>query len=80
MLRGLLEAGRYPMAAYPISYRFFFTFVVPVAFFTTVPAEAMLGRVQLGWLIGAGVLALGLLIVARFFWGFALRFYTSASS
>lgn len=80
VLRGLLEAGRYPMAAYPISYRFFFTFVVPVAFFTTVPAEAMLGRVQLGWLIGAGVLALGLLIVARFFWGFALRFYTSASS
>jgi ABC-2 type transport system permease protein len=80
VLRGLLEAGRYPMAAYPISYRFFFTFVVPVAFFTTVPAEAMLGRIQLGWLIGAGVLALGLLIVARFFWGFALRFYTSASS
>lgn len=80
VLRGLLEAGRYPMVAYPIAYRFFFTFVVPVAFLTTVPAEAMLGRVGLGWLIGAGVLALGLLIVARFFWGFALRFYTSASS
>jgi len=28
---------------------FFFTFVVPVAFLTTVPAEAMLGRVQLVW-------------------------------
>jgi ABC-2 type transport system permease protein len=80
VLRGLLEAGRYPMVAYPIAYRFFFTFVVPVAFLTTVPAEAMLGRVQLGWVIGAGLLALGLLIVARFFWDFALRFYTSASS
>ena len=80
VLRGLLEAGRYPMVAYPTAYRFFFTFVVPVAFLTTVPAEAMLGRVQLGWVIGAGVLAIALLFLARSFWGFALRFYTSASS
>jgi ABC-2 type transport system permease protein len=80
VLRGLLEAGRYPMVAYPTAYRFFFTFVVPVAFLTTVPAEAMLGRVQLGWVVSAGVLALGLLFVARVFWQFALRFYTSASS
>ncbi len=80
VLRGLLEAGRYPMVAYPIAYRFFFTFVVPVAFLTTVPAETMLGRIQPGWVVGAGVLAFSLLIVARFFWSFALRFYTSASS
>lgn len=80
VLRGLLEAGRYPMVAYPIAYRFFFTFVVPVAFFTTVPAETMLGRVQLGWVIGAGVLALILFVIATVFWRFALRFYTSASS
>ena len=80
VLRGLLEAGRYPMVAYPTAYRFFFTFVVPVAFLTTVPAEAMLGRVQVGWVLGAGVLALGLLFVTRAFWQFALRFYTSASS
>lgn len=80
VLRGLLEAGRYPMVAYPTAYRFFFTFVVPVAFLTTVPAEAMLGRVQAGWVLGAGVLALGLLFVSRLFWQFALRFYTSASS
>lgn len=80
VLRGLLEAGRFPMVAYPAAYRFFFTFVVPVAFLTTVPAEAMLGRVQVGWLVGAALLALGLLFASRFFWRFALRFYTSASS
>ena len=80
VLRGLLEAGRYPMVAYPTAYRFFFTFVVPVAFLTTVPAEAMLGRVQGVWVIGAGLLALGLLFAASVFWRFALRFYTSASS
>ncbi|MUL38469.1 ABC transporter permease [Gloeocapsopsis dulcis] len=80
VLRGLLEAGRFPIVAYPVAYRFFFTFVVPVTFLTTVPAEAMLGRVELGWVIGAGVLALALLYIARIFWNFALRFYTSASS
>ena len=80
VLRGLLEAGRYPMVAYPTAYRFFFTFVVPVAFLTTVPAETMLGRVQVGWVVGAGVLALGLLFASHIFWQLALRFYTSASS
>ncbi|WP_041919164.1 ABC-2 family transporter protein [Gloeocapsa sp. PCC 7428] len=80
VLRGLLEAGRFPIVAYPVAYRFFFTFVVPVTFLTTVPAETMLGRVELGWVIGAGVLALALLYIARIFWNFALRFYTSASS
>ncbi|WP_172188131.1 ABC transporter permease [Microcoleus asticus] len=80
VLQGLLEAGRFPMAAYPAAYRFFFTFVVPVAFLTTVPAEAMLGRGEIVWLAGAGILAIGLLFFSRYFWQFALRFYTSASS
>lgn len=80
VLRGLLEAGRYPMIAYPAAYRFFFTFVVPVTFLTTIPAEVMLGRVQLPWLIGALVLAVALFWVSSWFWRFALRFYTSASS
>jgi len=80
VLRGLLEAGRYPIVAYPATYRFFFTFVVPVAFLTTIPAEAMLGRSQVIWVFGAGILAVGLLLFSKFFWQFALRFYTSASS
>ncbi|MBD2022566.1 ABC-2 family transporter protein [Leptolyngbya sp. FACHB-36] len=80
VLRGLLEAGRFPMVAYPTAYRFFFTFVVPVAFLTTVPAEVILGRGELGWTIAAGGLAIVLLYTSHAFWRFALRFYTSASS
>ena len=80
VLRGLLEAGRYPMVAYPAAYRVFFTFVVPVAFLTTVPAEAMLDRTEITWVFGAGILAIGLLLASGLFWRFALRFYTSASS
>ena len=80
VLRGLLEAGRYPMVAYPAIYRFFFTFVVPVAFLTTIPAQAMLNRTEFIWIIGAAILAIALFLFSIFFWRFALRFYTSASS
>ncbi|MEH2117335.1 ABC transporter permease [Nostoc sp.] len=80
VLRGLLDAGRYPIAAYPTAYRFFFTFVMPVAFLTTVPAQALLGRSEISWLIGAAILAVVLFLVSTWFWRFALRFYTSASS
>ena len=80
VLRGLLEAGRFPMVAYPAAYRFFFTFIIPVAFLTTIPAEALLRETEAGWIIGAAALAIALLLVSRYFWRFALRFYTSASS
>ena len=80
VLRGLMQAGRYPMVAYPAAYRVFFTFVVPVAFLTTIPAEVLLGRAQSGWIVAAGALAIALLWATNAFWRFALKFYTSASS
>lgn len=80
VLRSLLEAGRYPMAAYPPAWQFFFTFLVPVAFMTTLPAQTLLGRSTLTALIAATLLAGALLLAARAFWLFALRYYTSASS
>ncbi|HBQ97340.1 MULTISPECIES: ABC transporter permease [unclassified Roseofilum] len=80
VLRALLDAGRYPVIAYPIAYRVFFTFVVPVAFLTTVPAQALLGEIDMTWFIGSLLLAIALLILSNVFWKFALRYYTSASS
>lgn len=80
VLRGLLEAGRFPMVAYPAVYRVFFTFVVPVAFLTTVPAQAMLGRTTGTFFLGSAGLAIFALVASNLFWRFAMRFYTSASS
>ncbi|WP_243029376.1 ABC transporter permease [Thermus altitudinis] len=78
VLRGLLEAGRFPVGAYPALYRVFFTFVVPVAFLTTVPAEVALGRGAVSlWAWG---LAFFLFLLSRAFFRVALRSYTSASS
>jgi len=96
VLRALLEAGKYPVAAYPAAMRFFFTFIVPVAFMTTVPAEVMLEReagsgagrsgADLAWLGGpigvaiAAGIAVGLFLASRSWRRFALRHSTSASS
>lgn len=80
VLRGLLEAGRFPMVAYPAAYRFFFTFIVPVAFLTTVPAQALLGRTTTSFFWGSALLAVIFLLASNLFWRFAMRFYTSASS
>ena len=79
-MQSLLEAGRYPVDAYPSAYRVFFTAVLPVAFMTTVPAEFVVGRAGWTTLAVAAAVAAGLLLFSRWFWRFALRYYTSASS
>jgi len=80
VLRSVLEAGRFPVSAYPAVYRLVFTFVIPIAFLTTVPAQTMLGRSVALQLVLAVALALAFGVAARCFWRFSLRFYTSASS
>lgn len=78
---GFFRAGQFPITAFPAGgARLFFTFVIPVAFITTVPAGAFVGRVQLEDVLIALLVALGLMLGSRAFWSFALRSYTSASS
>jgi ABC-2 type transport system permease protein len=80
VLRSFIEAGKFPTAAYPALFRFFFTFILPVAFLTTVPAEVMRGQRGPAFVAIEAAVALTLFIASRQFWKFALRSYTSASS
>ena len=80
VLRYTLVAGRYPVSAYPPGLRLLFTFVLPVAFLTTVPAEALLGRGSALWAGGSLLAATLCLGGSRLLWRYAQRFYTSASS
>jgi ABC-2 type transport system permease protein len=74
------EAGRYPVTIYRSWVRALLTFVVPVAFVTTFPASALLGRLdQTTALIGIGF-ATAFFIVSNRFWNFAVSHYSSASS
>jgi ABC-2 type transport system permease protein len=74
------EAGRFPVSAYPGWVRAMLTFVVPVAFLTTVPAEAAAGTLTWPWALGAIGVGVALLAASQLLWRYALANYTSASS
>jgi ABC-2 type transport system permease protein len=80
IFQSMYEAGRWPVSIYPGWLRFGLTFVVPVAFAVTVPAQAITGRLTLRTLAGAITLAAGLFILARLFWRRGIKRYASASS
>jgi ABC-2 type transport system permease protein len=80
IFQSMYEAGRWPVSLYPGWLRYGLTFIVPVAFATTVPAEALTGRLNWETLLGAVVLAIGLFIVSRLFWRFGLRHYSGTSA
>jgi ABC-2 type transport system permease protein len=80
LFNGLFRAGQFPVTAFPGWVRVLFTFFVPIAFITTVPAEALIGRLNLNSALSALGVAAVLLIVSRLFWQHAIRSYTSASS
>ncbi len=74
------EAGRWPVGIYPDWLRYGMTFLVPVAFATTVPAEALAGRLTLESLAGALGLAIVFVAVSRWFWTIGIRQYSGASA
>ena len=80
IFRSMYEAGRWPVSLYPGWLRFILSFVVPVAFVTTVPAEALTGRLTPDTLLLAAVLAVVLFVASRFFWKIGLRQYSGASA
>jgi len=77
---GIYQSGRWPVTIYPGWLRISLTYLVPIAFAVTVPAEAITSRLTLDTLVIAGVFALILLFVTRAWWRFGLRHYSGASA
>lgn len=80
IFQSVYEAGRWPISLYPGWMRFALTFIIPIAFATTVPAEALTGRLTVVTLGGAVVLAALLLAVSRLLWHAGLKRYSGASA
>ncbi|MFQ5424674.1 MAG: ABC transporter permease [Phycisphaerae bacterium] len=78
----VFEAGRYPIVIYRPWVQSMLTFVVPLAFITTIPAAALVGedRNILAyaplWAVGVAAVMFAL---AGSFWRFGLRRYSGAS-
>ena len=74
------EAGRYPIEIYPVWLRGALTYVVPVAFIITVPAQALSGKLPSAFFVIAPVVAVVTLVLSSAFWRYGLRHYTGASA
>ena len=74
------ETGRYPIEIYPAWLRGALTYVIPVVFIITVPAQALAGRLAGGSVVLALAVAAGAVLLSSAFWRFGLRHYTGASA
>jgi ABC-2 type transport system permease protein len=76
----VFEAARYPASAYPSALRIVFVYLVPVAWTTTVPASALVGRLSLAGSLNATGVAAAALVVSRVVWRIALRRYAGVGA
>ena len=74
------NAGRWPITIFPGWLRVFLSFVVPLAFAVTVPAQALTGTLPSATALLAVGVAAAFFVAARVFWVVALRRYTGASA
>jgi ABC-2 type transport system permease protein len=74
------ETGRFPISTYQGVVRLALTFIIPVAFITTFPAQSVLGWLDAPTAAASAAMAGALFAASALFWRFAVRSYSSASS
>jgi len=80
LFEGVYLTGRWPVGVYPGWLRYTVTFLVPIAFAVTVPAEALTSRLEAETLLLSLGFAAALFAFTRWFWRFGLRHYSGASA
>jgi ABC-2 type transport system permease protein len=80
LFEGVYQAGRWPVTVYPFALRALLTFLVPLAFAITVPAQGITSRLGGRTLALAAAFTLGLLAATRWLWKRGLRRYSGASA
>jgi ABC-2 type transport system permease protein len=77
-----LNIARYPDVIFPSLFRFIFGWIIPVVIVANIPARLLIKSLgQPGWLILQLIVASSVIsLLSRFFWRFALRHYSGASS
>jgi ABC-2 type transport system permease protein len=80
LFEGIYRAGQWPVGIYPGWLRGTLTFIIPLAFAITVPAESLTGRLSWETMALTGFLTLAFFTFARWFWFYGLRRYSGASA
>jgi ABC-2 type transport system permease protein len=80
MFEGLFQVGRWPIGIYPVWLRYSMTYLVPIGFAVTVPAQAMTHRLAWPTVALAVGFAAVVFLLTRWFWRFGLKRYSGASA
>jgi mannose-6-phosphate isomerase-like protein (cupin superfamily) len=80
LFEGVYQAGRWPVGIYPVGLRVLLTFLVPLAFAVTVPAQAIAGLATGRTLLAAVAFTAALAVVTRWAWKQGLRHYSGSMS
>ena len=76
----IADLGRMPSDIYGGVFRVVFTFILPVALISTIPARSLLGAFEPWMLVYALCASASAVLFSSWFWRFSLGRYTSASS
>ncbi len=77
---GVFQLARYPVGIYPGWLKLVLTWIIPVGLMTTIPAQALVGRLPLPVLVGSLALAPLAFLGASALFRLGLKRYASASS
>lgn len=80
MFDGMYQAGRWPVSIYPGWLRGTLTFVIPLAFAITIPAETLTARLGPGSLLVGAAVTAAVVVTSRFVWLRSIRHYSGASA
>ncbi|HET7031466.1 MAG TPA: ABC-2 family transporter protein, partial [Candidatus Limnocylindrales bacterium] len=80
LFEGVYQSGRWPVTIYPGWLQASLTFLVPIAFAVTVPAEALTSRLTPETLALAAGFGVAIVALSRAFFRFGLRHYSGASA
>jgi ABC-2 type transport system permease protein len=80
LFQGVYAAGRWPVGIYPRWLQVGLTFIIPVAFAVTIPAEALTSRLTPLILIGTFALTSFFIVLSRIIWRLGLKNYSGASA
>jgi ABC-2 type transport system permease protein len=80
LFQGVYAAGRWPVGIYPRWLQVGLTFIIPVAFAVTIPAEALTSRLTPLTMLGTVALTIFFILLSRFIWRLGLKNYSGASA
>lgn len=80
LMMQIFSFANYPKTIFKGFFKFVFTFVIPVIVICNFPVELLLYGLKWNTLLVSAIITIALLIVSNFFFRFALKFYSSASS